>query len=430
MPANSFTCPYCMFEAPLSLFENVGGGELKCRRCRSRFEDPNAFSADTAYADCDSLRPVTRFPFSLKGKRAVIRVRDGYLAFLPGPGGQNLWIDGPEYTAEDLPAGSRVYYVCLTPRVTWGAGGAQEFGAYGSAQLTLTKAFVRSFCGQEGRLQALEDHLKKAVSGRVADFIRLETARQNTGMLEQRDGYLSTLGQIEEGVRLTRIDPLGFRNSAGKTGTFLSFLEGAGPEEEEAAVPPYKPPAELLKTPRSAYTVKTGTEDVLIRGMSRGERHKAGDVITLDTLRGAGRLIRFRSKTFELPFGWGIFNQTCQWPGYYAAQGTISFYIDSTEQMSLLLNKTKNWQEFEEQFYTNIFRKELSAALRDILDERIGRPGRSDAVDPTVPVNDLIQCENHVSDRSGFADPGDPAVFKPVAQVLPPILAKEIRHLG
>ena len=55
---------------------SVGGGELKCRRCRSRFEDPNAFSADTAYADCDSLRcRVGVQSRSMYGNRYLLRMR-------------------------------------------------------------------------------------------------------------------------------------------------------------------------------------------------------------------------------------------------------------------------------------------------------------------------------------------------------------------
>ena len=75
MEATRFTCPHCLYEAELHMFENMANGKLKCRRCRSEVQDPNAFSAQRTYADCDSHRAVTRFPFHLNGKDAMIRVR-------------------------------------------------------------------------------------------------------------------------------------------------------------------------------------------------------------------------------------------------------------------------------------------------------------------------------------------------------------------
>lgn len=374
MPKNEFVCPYCMYQAPLTYFENVGDGEIKCRRCRSRFTDPNGFSPDTAYADCDSMRPVTRFPFSLRGKNTVIRVRDGYLALLVGADGQRLWLEARDGPITNLPIGCQLYYICLSPRILWGTSGVKEFGAYGSAQLTLTRKFVEDFCRENRHIQAMEEYLQKAVSRWVTGYIRLSVSRQNISMLEQRDSYMSILGLIEEGIHMIRIDPMGFRNGTSKTGTFLSLLDAEETSEQNEFAPEYRPPVDLLKTPKTSYTIKSGIEEVFVKNPLKLERHKAGERIVDETLRGVNRVIRYRTKEFELPFGWGIYNQTSQVPGYYSAQGTISFFVDSTEKMGSLLNKTKSWQEFEEQFFMDIFRKELSVALRDIINQRAGRP--------------------------------------------------------
>ena len=396
MSGSELICPHCAYKASLSLFENVGGGELKCRRCRSRFMDPNAFAADVSYADCDSRRAVTRFPFALNGENALIRVRDGYLAFLVGSAGQRLWIDGHDCPIRDWSGGFQVYYVCLSPRVIWGTGGLEGFGAYGSAQLSLSKEYVKSFCGTDGHVQALEEHLKKLVSRHVTGFVNTEIQRQNASLLEHRDYYLNLLGVLEDGVSLTRIDPMGFRNAAGNTGFFSSYIPMTPPEESAEPLPPMRPPVEFLQAPKVPYTVNNGTEDIFCFGAFGGERsraaermeesgigrllrpraketerHKAGEKIEADALRGVGKLLRYRTKEFEFPFGWGIYNQPQAASGYYAAQGTISFFIDSTERFSMLLRKTRSWQEFAEQFFTNILKKELAAALGEILHERI-----------------------------------------------------------
>ena len=378
MPESEFACPYCRYEAPLSQFDNVGDGELKCRRCRSRFPDPNAFSPDTSYADCDSLQPVTRFPFTLRGVSPVIRVRENYLALLTGADGQTLWLEPRGGPFADLPFGCQLYYFCLSPRILWGTSGIREFGAFGSAQLTLSKKYVRSTVEELYRsnrpVQALENELQKAVNGRVADYISRAVKDQNTGLLEQRDGYMSLLGTVRDGIQLNRIDPMGFRNGRNKTGVFFSHPYAGEPEQAADTAPAYRPPVDFLKAPKASYTVKSGIEEVFVRGQARLERHKAGERMDESSLQDLSRVFRFRTKAFEFPSGWGIFNQSSQMPGYFSAQGTISFYVDSTEKMSALMNKTKSWQEFEEQFFTDIFRKELSAALREIVNRRAGRP--------------------------------------------------------
>ena len=59
--------------------------------------------------------------------------------------------------------------------------------------------------------------------------------------------------------------------------------------------------------------------------------------------------------------------------GYYSAHGTLSFYIDSTERFSRLLYKAKTWHNFETQFFTNILKREISEALREVMASRVGR---------------------------------------------------------
>ena len=114
---------------------------------------------------------------------------------------------------------------------------------------------------------------------------------------------------------------------------------------------------------------------MLIRKNTRPERHKARERIDANTLNGAEKLVRYLKKEFDFPYGWGIYDQPRPISGYYSAQGTISFFVDSTERLSLLLAKTRSWQEFEDQFFINVIKKELSSTLRDILNARIGRPG-------------------------------------------------------
>ena len=376
MATNSFSCPHCGYEAPLAWFENVGEGDLKCRRCRSRFPDPNAYLPGMAYADCDFLRPATRFPFSLDGASAMIHVREGYMALLSGGGGVRVWIEGPDCPVKDLPGDSHIYYVCLTPTVPWGTSGVEEFGVYGTAQLSLSRDYVKSFFGIDGSVSELEEHLRKLVNERVTEYVRSEIERNNINSLEHRDDYQRTLGTLEEGVSLTRIRPLGFRNAKGKTGSFSSVVSRdtqTGRSEPTVLLPTPPPPAEILKPPKKSYEIGSGVEELLLRGNSRPERHKAGERMDAERLRDVQKLIRYRSKEFELPFGWGVYNQTRPVSGYYSAQGTVSFYIDSTERLGLALDKTKSWKDFEDQFFTNVFKSEVSFWLRELLNSRFGR---------------------------------------------------------
>lgn len=367
MRASDFVCPHCMYVAPLSMFENKGNGEMGCKRCRSTFKDPDAYESDVAYADCDMIRPVTRFPFSLNEKSTVIHVREGYLAFLLGPGGQQQWIEERDRRFVDLTDSFQLYYICLTPRVSWGVSEVKAFGAYGSAQLSLSKEYVMHFCSAQGQVLALEGYLRDLVNRYMTAFINLEVNRQHQGLLEKRDAYLSVMGDLEEGCSLIRIDPMGYRNASGKTGSFPTFIFQEEQKEASDAPHRYKPPVEIISQPKTAHTVKNGVEEVLCHNFSRFQRHKAGDLLDAGVLRGVDKLLRYQSKEFEYPCGWGIYNQPLSNLGFYSAQGTITFYIDSTESFSRLLYKAKNWRDFEEQFFSNVLKRELQEALRDVL---------------------------------------------------------------
>ena len=367
MRASDFVCPHCMYEAPLSMFENKGNGEMGCRRCRSTFKDPDAYEPDVAYADCDMTRPVTRFPFSLNEKNTVIHVREGYLAFLAGPGGQQQWIEERDRRFTDLADSFQLYYICLTPRVSWGVSEAEAFGAYGSAQLSLSKEYVKRFCSTQGQVLALEGYLRSQVNQYMTDFINLEVNRQHQALLENRDAYMSVMGELEEGCSLVRIDPMGYRSASGKTGSFSTYIFQEEQEELPDTLPRFRPPVEIISQPKTAHTVKNGVEEVLCYNSARLQRHKAGDLLDAGVLRGVDKLVRYPSKEFEYPYGWGIYNQPMSGLGFYSAQGTISFYIDSTESFSRLLYEARSWRDFEEQFFSNVLRRELQEALRDVL---------------------------------------------------------------
>ena len=374
MQANEYLCPHCMVVAPLSMFENVGDGNMRCRRCRSQFKDPNAYAHDVTYADCDSKRPVTRYPFSLSGNRVTICVRKGYLALLEGSGGRRQWIrsDCSFDGLEDF----RLYYICLTPQVSWGVGSVDEFGVYGYAQLSLTEEYVKRFFTMDRPAMELEAKLKQDLIDYIAHAIRQDAHNHNVGRWENQDVYRNLGGMLEDGVSAVRIIPMGFRNAAGEYGTFpwLALF----PEEradQMPALPRFIPPVEIINPPGNSYVVAEGVEEVFVFRVipsPRIERHKSGERIDIEQLRSMKKLVRYKSKEFEYPFGWGIFNQPQVGLGFYSAQGTLSFYIDSTEQFSRLLYQSGNWQEFEKQFYVNILAKAISDDLGKLIGSLAG----------------------------------------------------------
>ena len=372
MAVNRIGCPLCLYEAPLSMFENVDGTTLKCRRCRSRFEDPNIFSPDITYADCDSKKAVYRFPFNMNGSDAVIRVRSGYVALLVGHNGQKRWLKDYENHITDMPEGFQLYYVCLKPQVRWGTQGNCGFGAYGMAQLSLKPDYPEEFCRTHDHILTMENHLKSLVDRCVTQYVQRRMEENNPGILEQRDGYLNVLGMLEEGVTITGIHPFGFRNAGGGTGLFQTFMTVLEPKREEESTQLFRPPVEELRIPQEPYTIRTGIEDVMIHGPSRTERHKADETIRPEMLKGVSRIYRYRTREFEFPYGWGISNQACSAYGFFSAHGTLSFYIDSTDKMSQLLNRTDGWHDFEEQLFFNVIKQEMSAEIGKLLNEYIG----------------------------------------------------------
>jgi len=375
MAASKFTCPHCQYEASLLMFENVDSGMLKCKRCRSKFEDPNAFGMETTYADCDNRRAVTRFPFTLNGRNALIRVREGYLALAVGNEGQRFWLEASENRITNMPGGFQLYFICMKPQVIWGTRNLQEFGAYGVAQLSITRSYIESYCGMDGRIQSLEEHLRELVVSHMTGYVQDVLDRHSGALLQHSDGYMNALGMLEEGVSLTKIEPRGYRNADGMTGTFPARAASDELFAQEETVVRVRRPVELTKAQRKTYTIREGVEEVFIRNATKLERHKAGEVIEANVQQDVGTVLRFLSKEFDFANGWGLYNQNCSAPGYYAAHGTISFYIDSTERISPLLCKAGSWDTFTEEFFSNVLKKELSIALRELMDAYVAQRG-------------------------------------------------------
>ncbi len=368
------TCPLCKHEAPLYLFERVNGTQLGCKRCRSKFNDPNAYKPDATYADCDFRKPAYRFPFHMDGNNSIVTVRNGYNAIIVGNDGRERWLTTGEYKIGDMASGFQLYYICLKPRILWGTKGVEEFGAYGSATLSVSSEFAESCYAKDKNILRLEDRLKKMVDWCVTAFVRNEISQGNTALLERRTFYENTLGVLTEGVSMIQIELGGYRNARGETG-FFPFSGYPSAHEEEDASPEINLPVEYMRIPGNDYTVKPGHEDVLVTLTGKRERHKAGDRIETVRLRNARKLYRFHSKQFEFPFGWGIFNNKLPSGKFFSANGTLSFYVDNTEIMSGYLETTKNWKEFEAQFFTGVIKPEISAAMGEIISEYIGSRG-------------------------------------------------------
>ena len=401
-------CPLCDYEGPQSMFESVDGTTLKCKRCRGQFEDPEIYLAGLSYADCDSRQAVFRFPFSLSGTGAEIRVRAGYTALLVGNNGRKQWLKPGNHRITDMPEGFQLYYVCMKPTVMWGSQNDGGFGAYGTARLSLAPDYPERYASSHEHILTMGNHLKSLMDWAATKHIQQETARNNLSSLELRDGYLHLLGSLDEGVTVTGIYPMGFRNAGGGAGTFSSFMTETIREPRETTAPAFRPPAEPLRISQDEYVVRAGTEIVVIRG-AKTERHKADETITADRLQGNTRIYIYRSKTFEFPFGWGLANQVCPACGFFSAQGTVSFHIDSTEKMSLLLERTEGWQGFEEQLFFNVIRQEVAMAISGILNEYIGMKGTN----PAEIQNMLSEMSIRLTDQlNGEGGTGERPVFR------------------
>lgn len=413
MAVNTFCCPNCFYDAPLYMFANVEHNMLRCRRCRSKFEDPNAFGAETTYADCDFNRVVTRYPFALDGRNAIIRVRPGYRALVQGHDGTTMWLSAEKYHITHITSGFQLYYVCLNPRISWGVKDVEDFGAYGVAHLSISPERVEAFCSEDGRIQMFETHLRELVVERLTAHVQRFADAHNTALLKHADGFMSALGLLEEGVSLVKLEPRGYRDSGGATGVYPTHSgQDASYEREEEREISVPRPLDGVKMPTKAYTVKNGVEEVFISGNGKTERHKAGELIELSALKGVEKLMRFSSKEFEFAHGWGLYNQLCGAYGYYSAQGTVSFYIDSTERMALLAAKTASWDDFVEQFFNNVLKKEVASALKTLMDacaaqadfdpEQIS--GRLSAM--SVDLTNLLNGETERSNKPVFRQYG------------------------
>ncbi len=409
MPASNLTCPHCTYEAPMHFFESVNGIKLRCRRCRSEFDNPNIYFRDYTYADCDFRKPVYRFPFFLNGKKTVIKVRDGYVALIISHDGNDRWLIPGEYQITDMTDGFQLYYICLEPEIVWGTKNLDDFGSYGIATLSVSKEFVEAFYKKEGSIHRLEDYLKELVDWCMTSFVQKEVAKGNAINLEKRTYYqrMRMPGKLTDSINLIRIEPGGYRNADERVGFFSSFSMAEPVKGKEENRPEIHLPVEsVVPIPRDGYTVRHGNEDVLITATGKAERYKADDQVEARQLLNVQKLYRFRSKQFEFPYGWGIFDCPLTLDEFFAANGTIAFYVDSTESMSNFLKQTKNWRDFEEQFFAGAVKPEMSRAIGLVLNEYIGAKG----MDPSNIRNHLsamsIDLTNVLSESSKFSKYG------------------------
>lgn len=373
MANSQFTCPHCLYEAPLYMFENVNNGKLKCKRCCSNADDPNAYSPEITYADCDSRRVINRFPFLLDGENSVVFVQPDYMALVIGNDGSKTWLRDSVNRIDDMPGGFQLYHICLKPQINWGIKDIDDFGAYGVATLSLSPEYVESFCAQADYIHAFEEHLQSLVAGHITEYVRNLANWHSVTLLRHSDGYINALGVLAYGVSMTKIEPKGYRDADSRPvvlSVHNSQYTAAGQQEDRLA-PAMKPPVEKTKPAKRDYTVEWGIEEVFIRNGYRTDRHKAGEVINVDSLQDVNVRLRFSSKEFEFANGWGLYNQECSIAGYFSAHGTISFYIDSTERMSQLVAKPSSWEVFEEEFFTNVLKKEAAGAIKGIIEARI-----------------------------------------------------------
>ncbi len=373
----SLTCPNCLYEAPAQFFDIQPGNKLKCRRCRGSFDDPDAYRRDATYADCDFDAPVTEFPYALDGSNAFIRVREGYLAYLTGSDGRESLLESGLAHISDCAGNLNLYYICLNPVVVWGSVGIKDFGVHGTAQLSLSREFVRAGClSDHNFVLTLEGQLKTLVCRHLTDYINNELKINSAQLLTQPGGYMAALGVLQDGVRLTRVNPQGYRNANSGAETIASFEHGARLPDTEDTAPEHEAPIIKLSAGK-AYDVGKGDEDVFFFKNPRTPpaRHKAGEHISDDMLSGVEYILRFKSKHFEFPFGWGLYTQQSATSGSYCANGTVSFYVDSTEKVGDLVIRAGDYDKFVEQFFNDVLRKEFAYQLRELVNRYCARKG-------------------------------------------------------
>lgn len=369
MPTNLFTCPLCRYEAALSQFKPLENARLKCPCCRSSFADPHTFGAKMTYADCDSLQPVTRFPFALNGTAASIHVDEKHMALVVGMDGRQFWLDGQDVIINDMPGGFQLYYVCLTPWVSWGTNLPRGIGAYGRAQLSLRPEYIRAQYPTQDALLSLTEQLRTLLCEHATAFVKAQVAARNLPLLEQKSSYEGMLGSLADGVSVIRTDALGYRSANGYSRAFPpQVLQDDAADAADALI---QAPVVFLQPAKKPYTVKPGVEDVFCTTRRKFFRHKSGELLPPEALEDIERVFRFSTKEFTFPSGWGLYNLSGLSTGYCSAHGTISFYIDSTEKLCTLLARTKSWDDFVENFFTNVLRQALVSSLPTLMQSRI-----------------------------------------------------------
>lgn len=368
MNTKQFQCLLCKHEAPPNTFVNTANNKLMCPRCRSEFENPYAYKANVSYADCDSQKAVTRFPFSLNNEQASISVRPGYIALLIGNDGQKYWLNAADNVLKRKLTGCQLYYICLSPVVMWGTSCLNIFGAYGRAQLSLDAEYVQQLCENEGSVMHLENHLRNLVNTHITKHFLEESTQQRIFLYRSAENYTYMLGNITKGVQLTKLQPYGYCMNRSSFNSFFIEDRQETPEKESASsLPKEIPPVDIIAKRIKAHTVKTKTEEVFISKLNRYERYKAGEIITEDMLVNTKTIHRYQKKHFSFSHGWGIYNQTIPEIPYFSANGTLSFYIDNTIRLSKHLCKLETWHSFEELFFSEVLKAELIDALKNII---------------------------------------------------------------
>lgn len=349
---------------------------LKCRRCRGSFDDPEAYKREISYADTDSSRVVNHFPFELSGLVSEIHVPDGYLAYVVGTSEQRGLLRSGTHRIEGVHSNLQVYYVCLNPRVIWGSTGINEFGVYGTAQLALTEKYVQDRSIQDSNfLYTLEDDLRKLLRDYMSAYVKKRLKQVGAAVLIQQNGYDGAYGILTDGVRLVRVFPQGYRNAGISSNTIASAIDYYDTQDVPVIQERIKPPITIEKLPIRPYTISKNSEEVFLYSAGKYERHKAGEQIDTKTLSGIKQLIKFTSKEFDFPYGWGIYRQTCALGGTYSANGTVSFYVDSTYKIGTLVAQSGGFDRFSEQFFNDVLRKELAEKLKPLISRLSSRQG-------------------------------------------------------
>lgn len=371
MNGHVFQCPLCTFEALPSAFVSIDGRRMRCPRCRGEFTDPNAYDAALAYADCDNPLPATRCPYQYGNRATVVNVRRNYLALVIDSEGNRQWLEEGRSTLPPSPGNLQLYFICLSPQIMWGAA-VETFGAYGKAQLSLSKDFVKQFCKTRIPVPALEDHVHRLVSQHIQERLQYEEESRRLTFYEFADAYAGLTGNVARGLQLTGVEALGYQTADGRNVAFPASAAAAPADEQHLAAPPEKPPVDIARPPARSYVVADRAEDIFFRGRDRPERHKAGETITEAMLHGVDKLIHFHRKEFTLTNGWGVYNQPLTGTQYLSAHGDVSFYVDSTLHLSSHLYDVASWRVFEEHLFTGVLRSLLGDALKTLISSRAG----------------------------------------------------------